>query len=264
MKKYVLGGVILAELILFVAPTYAFPSFLSRLNLSAVLPGALTVLTNNARAENQAPALSENALLDQAATLKAQDMAAKGYFAHTSPEGKTPWYWFNAVGYHYVYAGENLAVNFTDSADVTAAWMNSPTHRANIVSDHYTEVGTGVATGTYKGREAVFVAQDFGSPRSPGLPANGNSANALSAWQFLILSPHQEVNAVFLALLALTAIVFLIRLVMKGEKRVGEIFGDALLVVAVIFGLYVANNYIVASHTQTSFIAFDATNQILK
>src|SRR3990167_2129094 len=51
--------------------------------LAAVLPGVLTSLTNDARAENNLPALTENFLLDEAARLKAEDMAARGYFAHT-------------------------------------------------------------------------------------------------------------------------------------------------------------------------------------
>lgn len=134
--------------------------------LAAVLPGVLTTLTNEERAQNNASPLKENNLLDQAAQLKANDMASIGYFAHTSPEGKTPWYWFKQVGYQYQYAGENLAVNFFDSEDVAQAWMNSPTHRANIVKPEYTEIGIGVASGVYQGRSTVFVAQLFGKPTS--------------------------------------------------------------------------------------------------
>ena len=121
--------------------------------LATVLPGVLTSMTNQ-----------ENALLDKAAQLKAEDMAVKGYFAHTSPEGKTPWYWFDQVGYRYTYAGENLAVNFFETEDVANAWMNSPTHRANIVKKDYTEIGIGVALGIYQGRSTVFVAQLFAKP----------------------------------------------------------------------------------------------------
>jgi len=91
-------------------------------------------------------------------------MADFGYFAHTSPEGKTPWYWIEQVGYQYQYAGENLAINFSDSEDVVKAWMESASHRANITKDKYTEIGTGVATGVYKGRETVFVAQVYANP----------------------------------------------------------------------------------------------------
>lgn len=132
--------------------------------LAAVLPGVLTNLTNEARAESNLPLLSENPLLDEAARLKAEDMAAKGYFAHTSPDGITPWSWLSKVGYRYSAAGENLAVNFVDSEDVAQAWMNSPTHRANILKNEFTEIGIGVASGTYQGRNTIFVAQFFGKP----------------------------------------------------------------------------------------------------
>lgn len=132
--------------------------------LASVLPGILSTLTNEQRAQNALPPLVENSLLDQAAQMKADDMAKNGYFAHTSPTGITPWYWFDQVGYKYQYAGENLAVNFFESADVANAWMNSPTHRANIVKSNYTEIGIGVANGVFEGRSTVFVAQLFGAP----------------------------------------------------------------------------------------------------
>ena len=132
--------------------------------LAAVLPGVLTQLTNQEREAYDAPELKVNDLLTQAAELKALDMAEKGYFAHTSPEGRTPWYWLEQVGYKYSSAGENLAVNFYDSEDVDQAWMNSPTHKANIIKKEYTEIGIGVARGTYQGKSTIFVAQFFGKP----------------------------------------------------------------------------------------------------
>jgi hypothetical protein len=132
--------------------------------LAAVLPGVLTQLTNQEREAYDAPELKVNELLTRAAEMKAQDMAEKGYFAHTSPEGRTPWYWLGQVGYKYSTAGENLAVNFYDSEDVDQAWMNSPTHKANIIKKEYTEIGIGVARGTYQGQSTIFVAQFFGKP----------------------------------------------------------------------------------------------------
>lgn len=132
--------------------------------LASVLPGVLTELTNREREAYDAPELHVNELLTQAAELKAQDMAAKGYFAHTSPEGHSPWYWLQQVGYKYSSAGENLAVNFYDSEDVDQAWMNSPTHKANIIKKDYTEIGIGVARGVYNGENTIFVAQFFGKP----------------------------------------------------------------------------------------------------
>ncbi|MBP7006601.1 MAG: hypothetical protein KBC44_01400 [Candidatus Pacebacteria bacterium] len=132
--------------------------------LASVLPAVLTELTNEERIDNDVPVLKENPLLVQAAKAKAEDMASKGYFAHTSPEGITPWYWLKQAGYSYKSAGENLAINFLDSEDVSRAWMNSPTHRANIVKKEYTEIGIAVANGMYKGRKTIFVAQFFGTP----------------------------------------------------------------------------------------------------
>lgn len=154
--------VVFVEVFTFLGPT------LSQINktggMAAVLPAVLSDLTNEQRQSQKLDTLVVNPILNKAAEMKATDMATKGYFAHTSPEGKTPWYWLKQVGYNYQYAGENLAINFTDSADVTSAWMNSPTHRANIVKDKYTEVGTGIATGMYEGRETVFVAQVYANP----------------------------------------------------------------------------------------------------
>jgi preprotein translocase subunit SecG len=129
--------------------------------LASVLPAAVMDLTNGDRAKNEAAALTTDPLLTQAAQNKADDMATKGYFAHVSPDGKTPWYWLDAVGYHYSYAGENLAINFSDSEDVESAWMNSPEHRANIVKPQYTKIGVGVAEGMYQGKETTFVVELF-------------------------------------------------------------------------------------------------------
>jgi hypothetical protein len=132
--------------------------------VGAVLPGVVATLTNAERAKYAAAPLSRSATLDYAATLKAEHMAAEGYFAHNSPGGITPWYWFERAGYVYAHAGENLAVHFTDSEEVVRAWMNSPTHKANVVGPQYTEIGIGTAKGRYQGHDTVFVVQLFGTP----------------------------------------------------------------------------------------------------
>jgi hypothetical protein len=94
-------------------------------------------------------------------------MAARQYFAHYSPDGTSPWYWFDEVGYVYAHAGENLAVHFSDSGEMVEAWMKSPTHRANIINQQYTEIGIGTARGRYEGFDTVFVVQLFGTPAAP-------------------------------------------------------------------------------------------------
>ncbi len=133
--------------------------------LSTVIPRTLVSLANSDRAENALGELTINPVLEEAAQMKANDMAEKEYFAHVSPDGKDPWDWFNAAGYRFNYAGENLAVNFSDSSEVNDAWMNSPGHRANILNGKFTEVGIATARGEYKGRQTTFVVQMFGTPK---------------------------------------------------------------------------------------------------
>lgn len=132
--------------------------------LATVLPNVLVDLANTDRTASQLQSLKTNSALEQAARLKAEDMAQKSYFSHSSPDGKTPWYWLDRVGYSYTAAGENLAVNFFDSQDIEAAWMNSASHRANILNSKFTEIGIATTKGIYKGNETIFVVQFFGKP----------------------------------------------------------------------------------------------------
>ena len=132
--------------------------------LAQVLPPALVGFANTDRTSNSLPELKVNPLLVLAAKYKADDMAAKSYFAHISPEGLSPWFWFGKAGYSFSYAGENLAVDFSESADVNTAWMNSAGHRANLLNKNFTEIGIATAKGFYQGRETTFVVQLFGTP----------------------------------------------------------------------------------------------------
>ncbi len=132
--------------------------------LSSIVPTALVDLTNQERTTEKIPTLKTNESLNKAAQAKAEDMVQKGYFAHSSPDGVTPWDWIAQSGYVFDRAGENLAVDFNDSADVVTAWMNSPLHRKNIMNGGFTEVGIGLARGRYQGRDAIFVVQMFGTP----------------------------------------------------------------------------------------------------
>jgi hypothetical protein len=138
--------------------------------VAAIFATVLVNQTNAKRLEGELRLLTPNPILEKAAQMKAADMAAKGYFAHVAPDGTEPWYWFEQAGYKYAAAGENLAVNFTESSDVTNAWMQSPTHRANIMNGDYTEIGIATAEGVYKGRNAIFVVEEFGRP-APIAPA---------------------------------------------------------------------------------------------
>jgi hypothetical protein len=108
--------------------------------------------------------LEVNELLNKAAFLKAQDMIGHDYFAHTSPEDVNPWYWLEEVEYQYKYAGENLAMDFSSASSVHKAWMKSQTHRENIMSERYKEVGVAVLEGIIDGKETRVGVQFFGAP----------------------------------------------------------------------------------------------------
>jgi hypothetical protein len=139
--------------------------FMATNQFASVINSVLVDLTNTDRAAYNLGGLTVNQKLVEAAQAKANDMANKSYFAHTSPEGIDSWHWFKEVGYDFQSAGENLAVDFSDSADVQRAWMNSPSHRDNILNGKYTEVGIATASGIYQGHPTVFVVTMFGTPR---------------------------------------------------------------------------------------------------
>ena len=126
--------------------------------------------TNKKRQELGLTPLKYNSLLSQSATKKAQDMFTNNYWAHTSPTGTTPWDFIKSIGYKYSAAGENLARDFYDTDSLIKAWMNSPTHRDNIVNSKYQEIGIGVVNGTLGGVKTTLVVQHFGTPLIAVLP----------------------------------------------------------------------------------------------
>ncbi len=148
--------------------------------VSTILPSVIVDLTNDERDNANLPDVVRNPVLDAAAKMKAEHMAENEYFAHYSPGGTSPWHWFEKAGYNYWNAGENLAVHFTESGEVVDAWMNSPSHRANIMSNTYSEIGVGTAKGEYKGYKTIYVVQLFGTPRKVAAAAAPVVAGAAS------------------------------------------------------------------------------------
>lgn len=104
---------------------------------------ALLSLINDYRAKNgKAKLLMTKNLLD-IARLKAADMVKKDYFAHVSPTYGTPFKMLNDFGVSYIAAGENLAGN-SNMQKVFDSWIASPTHKENILSKNYNQIGIGV------------------------------------------------------------------------------------------------------------------------
>lgn len=122
--------------------------------------------TNEKRIQNGLGEVKLNGVLSNAASLKAANMFTEQYWSHTSPSGKDPWTFFRQAGYNYLYAGENLARDFGDSKSVVDAWMNSKTHRENLLNGRYKDIGLAVVNGKYGDYETTLVVQMFGTKPS--------------------------------------------------------------------------------------------------
>ncbi|MDO8590154.1 MAG: CAP domain-containing protein [bacterium] len=260
----VLTVVVLLEFTMLLSP-FVWPRL--GIELATVLPSVVTLLTNNARAEGHIANVKVNDILTLAAQAKADDMASKGYFSHIGPDGTKPWYWFKQAGYQYQYAGENLAVNFANSEGVVKAWQNSPMHNLNLLGPRYTETGVGIATGMYKGREAVFVVQFLASsqkteagvvnatstlPKVSGIPSPLNMVNPLvlgvstedtgnqSIWLRIISSPRTYGTY---ALFVLTFLFLLVLLTGWGRHRPRALVYGVMMV-GLLAGVIFMNKYL--------------------
>ena len=120
-------------------------------------------LTNEKRNQAGVGSLQPNVSLAQAARAKGEHMLANDYWAHTAPDGTEPWKFFVDVGYKYRYAGENLARDFSNPASAVEAWMASPSHKDNLLSGKYKEIGVAVVEGDLGGVDTTIVVQLFGS-----------------------------------------------------------------------------------------------------
>ena len=155
-----------------------------------ISPARLLADTNSERSADNEAALSMNDKLTAAAQAKANDMVARNYWSHDTPDGKQPWSFMTAAGYSYQLAGENLAYGFSDADAVTSGWMNSPKHKANILNAGYREVGFGIASSPNfngSGPEVVVVAMYGSSVTTPdntvhiqfGVPGTSTNSNVL-------------------------------------------------------------------------------------
>lgn len=129
--------------------------------------------TNSRRSANSVANLGLNAKLNSAAQAKANDMVARDYWSHQTPDGQQPWVFIDNAGYQYLAAGENLAYGFSNSDATVTGWMNSPSHKENLLSATYTEVGFGIANSANfvnNGQQTVVVAM-YGKPQGAEVPA---------------------------------------------------------------------------------------------
>jgi len=200
----------------------------------------LLLLTNQQREKNRLPSLEYNQQLSQAALEKGKDMFAKNYWAHYSPDGKTPWDFILSANYRYEYAGENLAKNFLFSQAVVDAWMNSSTHRDNILKKEYTDVGFAVVNGVLNGEETTLVVQMFSRPSADQLTAKTPAPvvnPVVNNKQPLVLSKSTKENKINLfnfsfdltyGLIILLALVFFLDLFFAARLNIFRVNGKSL------------------------------------
>lgn len=212
--------------------------------LNLKLPGVLGVstnisaeelinLTNQKRLEQGLPALIINQSLVEASRQKASDMIAKNYWAHTAPDGTTPWQFFKNVDYKYLYAGENLARDFQDSQSVVNAWMNSPTHKDNILSGRYRDIGIVVIHDTFQGQPTTLVVQLFGSQINNILPVNTGSVSeaaeaVLAEVSTPLVSAFHLTKSISISLTLILLMVILIDTIIVTRKKIVRLSGRGL------------------------------------
>jgi len=133
--------------------------------LANIVTSKIVEMANQDRIENGVEPLNLNVNLTKYAMAKAQDMIDKDYFSHDSPDGRKPWLWIDRVEYDYIYAGENLAMDFSSAELIHQAFMKSPTHQKNILNPNYKDIGVAVVSGEINGRQTDVLVQFFGTQR---------------------------------------------------------------------------------------------------
>ena len=186
-------------------------------------------LTNQYRLSHGLNELIPNPRLTQAAINKAHDILANNYFSHTSPNGKRFSFWIKEVGYPYLYAGENLAIDFTNTEELFNAWIKSDKHRENIERPNFQEIGIASLTGIFNKKKTNVVVQFLGtrnltiselatqeknySPNYNNL-INNNLDNQKIIYQSLIFVNHYlEIMIIIIAILLI--ILSLLKLISK-------------------------------------------------
>ncbi len=185
-----------------------------------ISPEEVIKLTNDQRLANGLQPVKMDPELNVAAAAKAADMFARDYWAHVSPIGTQPWYFITSAGYSYRYAGENLARDFSSPQSVVQAWMDSPSHRDNLLNSKYQDIGLAVVDGKLDGRETTLVVQMFGTKLSAPSDIGKSSTTTISvqAAETKVtttpapVSPFDVSRAISIVLLAIFVLVLIIDL----------------------------------------------------
>lgn len=187
-----------------------------------ISPTGLLESTNEQRTTAGNVTLTLNEQLSGAAQKKAQDMVARNYWSHKTPEGGDPWTFIVAENYSYRKAGENLAYGFADSKGVVTGWMNSPSHRSNLLDKDFREVGFGIADSPNfnNGGPSTVVVALYAKP----LPVN-SSTNSTKNSEIHILGDGMTISTASLFTGSHWSIYF-----------IGAVIGAGVMYLAIVHG----------------------------
>ncbi len=199
---------------------------------SQIPPEEIIRLTNVERSTRGLTAVVYDAKLSAAAAHKAADMFARDYWAHVSPAGTQPWAFITDSGYEYRYAGENLARDFADPGSVVKAWMNSPSHRENLLNARYADIGVAVVDGKLSGRETTLVVQMFGTKLSAAPAVTSTSISVKAAENVApvppvaapapLVTPFHVTKYFSVGLLAMFALILAVDIWMVHTKKIAR------------------------------------------
>ncbi|BDQ04901.1 MAG: hypothetical protein KatS3mg084_0419 [Candidatus Dojkabacteria bacterium] len=173
----IIYSLLFSVLNLFIFPAIGFKNGITVL-ANDLEENKIIELTNLERIKRNIAPLIRNEQLEKAALAKGKDIFEKQYWNHYGPNGESPWQFMLQQNYDYIYAGENLAKDFENSTEVINAWMNSPTHKANIINPKFSEIGIAVVSGILNGKESTVIVQMFGSRKTFSTHVRLNDQNS--------------------------------------------------------------------------------------
>ena len=156
----------------------------------------LLCIVNAERVLRGLPPVAEEGRLDRAAQGHSEDMVARRYFAHVSPDGRSPADRVAAADYAFSSLHENIAVSQRTARSVMEDWMASPGHCPVILAPEVVHLGIGIAQG---GRRGILWTQDFALQQGTAAPSQDTAPAAGCPYERLLVAPGPAVLR-FLAL----------------------------------------------------------------
>ncbi len=238
-REHVILSLLIASILLLLISFTSYIVIRTTAYGSSVVSAVLIDLTNKTRVDNGLQPLLYNNQLATAADLKGDDMVSRKYFSHFAPDGTSPWHWIKLAGYSFLFAGENLAINFRSSTEVEKAWMASPKHRANILDPRYEDIGIATVPGISNDKQVLFVVQLFGKPEASALPPSlreNNTVRDVRIFEKILFDATYYINSIYdsLIIIILLALLLMIFIEIRIQHYYHILYGVLLMFAVII------------------------------